>query len=80
MRRFKEIAEIFNDAVNSVTGQSGKLQMASIATFTECQDASVDTADYYCMNADRIGNFQTSLEDIFHHEKNKRVFIFSIYM
>ena len=73
MRRFKKIAEILNDAVNSVTGQSNKLQMASIAAFTECQDVSVDTADYYCMNADRIGNFKTSVEDIFRQERTKKV-------
>ena len=81
MRRFKEIAGILNDAVNSVTGHSDKLQMASIATFTECQDASVDTADYYCMNADRIGNFKTSVEDIFRQERAKKVpLTFSINM
>ena len=73
MQRFKEIAEILNDAVNSVTGYSDKLQIASIGTFTECQDASVDKTAYYCMNADRIGNFQSSLEDIFRQERAKKV-------
>ena len=72
MRRFKEIAGILNDAINYVTGQSGKLQIASIATFTECQDASVDKTAYYCMNADRIGNFQSSLEDIFCQERARK--------
>ena len=64
-----------NDAVNSVTGHSDKLKIASIGTFTECQDASVDKTAYYCMNADRIGigNFHLSLEDIFRQERAKKV-------